>query len=109
MIRIYRQFLKALIVVVISASAQADVLPGYQSYNGVTNDVGPDLASVMEYDDTKAACDQYQADLDQYLIDNDSVLSQLSDVEANLAVMSEHEQYIVDNFVDTYDKEIVLQ
>lgn len=109
MIKKYHQFLKALIVFVISASTQADLLPGYQSYNGVTNDVGPDLASVMEYDDTKAACDQYQADLDQYLIDNDAVLSQLSDVETNLAVMSDHEQYIVDNFVDTYDRSTVLK
>ncbi|WP_285764985.1 hypothetical protein [Biformimicrobium ophioploci] len=84
-------------------------LPGYQSYNGVTNDVGPDLATVIEYDATKAACDQYQSDLDQYLIDNDATLSQLSDIEDNLGVMSDREQYIVDNFVDVYDEATVLR
>lgn len=98
-----------LALLLFTTAAHADLLPGYQSYNGVTNDVGPDLASVIEYDVTKAACDQYQADLDQYLIDNDAVLSQLSDAEDNLAVMSEYEQYVSDNFVDAYDKDTVLQ
>jgi len=90
-------------------SVQAAVQPGYQSYNGVTNDVGPDLATVIEYDVTKAACDNYQADLDQYLVNNNSTLSQLSDAEENLASLSEREQYIIDNFVDTYDRATVLQ
>ncbi|GMG88370.1 hypothetical protein MNKW57_26910 [Biformimicrobium ophioploci] len=93
----------------LASTVQAQPLPGYQSYNGVTNDVGPDLATVIEYDATKAACDQYQADLDQYLIDNDAVLSQLSDVETSMAVLSEHEQYIVDDFVNTYDEATTLK
>jgi len=92
-----------------TASAQAAVQPGYQSYNGVTNDVGPDLATVIEYDVTKQACDNYQADLDQYLVNNESTLSQLSAVEENLATLSEREQYIIDNFVDEYDRATVLQ
>ncbi|CAH0993062.1 hypothetical protein SIN8267_03201 [Sinobacterium norvegicum] len=89
-------------------TAHADVLPGYQSYNGFTNDVGPDLATVIEWDVTKPACDQYQADLDQYLIDNADVLSGISDEEASLADLSDREIYIIDNFVDTYDRQTLL-
>ncbi|MCA0900565.1 c-type cytochrome [Microbulbifer agarilyticus] len=101
--------LVAIVSLSIATGSQAQPLPGYQSYNGFTNDVGPDLATVIEYDATKAACDQYQSDLDQYLIDNDAILSQLSDVEVSMAVLSEHEQYIVDNFVNVYDEETLLK
>ncbi|WP_346839465.1 hypothetical protein [Microbulbifer sp. SAOS-129_SWC] len=99
-----------LFAVILTATAvQADPLPGYQSFNGITNDVGPDLATVIEYDATKAACDQYQTDLDQYLADNDAVLSQLDDNEVSMAVLSDQEQYIVDNFVNNYDEAKLLQ
>jgi cytochrome c5 len=109
MIKRCNLLLSSVVVTLITTSAQAAPLTGYQSYNGVTNDVGPDLASVIEYDDTKAACDLYQADLDQYIIDNDAVLSQLSDVKPTLADLSDQEQYIIDNFVDSYDEATVLQ
>ncbi|MFV8783122.1 hypothetical protein ACNKU7_11915 [Microbulbifer sp. SA54] len=109
MIRTVGRLLTALFLSTLGASVNAAPLPGYQSFNGVTNDVGPDLASVIEHDATKAACDQYQADLDQYLIDNDAVLSQLDDAEASMAVLSEHEQYIVDNFVNNYNEDALLK
>ena len=108
MIRIRNLLFHSVMLVFSIASVQAAVQPGYQSYNGFTNDVGPDLASVIEYDLTKPACDRYQADLDQYIINNDAVLSQLSDAEATLADMSEREVYIIENFVDTYDEETLL-
>ena len=98
------RLLIALFLTTTCVPALAQLLPGYQSFNGVTNDVGPDLSSVIEYDVTKAACDQYQADLDQFLLDNDATLSQLDDTETSLAELTEHEQYIVDNFVSTYDE-----
>jgi|GEM_PF-3972750 len=91
------------------SAAYAAPQPGYQSYNGVTNDVGPDLATVIEYRETQLACDQYQRDLDEYLLQNEEILSQLSDVEISSAVMSEHEQFVVDNFVAGYDREVLLR
>ena len=109
MIRTYKPILVAALMTLFAVMTYAQPLPGYQSYNGITNDVGPDLSSVIEYDTTKAACDQYQADLDQYLLDNDAVLAQLDDTEVSIAVLSEQEQYIVDNFVDTYDTDLLVK
>jgi hypothetical protein len=109
MIKKLKQLLNALMILLATTSAQAELLPGYQSYNGVTNDVGPGLAAVIEHDVTQAACEQYQSALDQYLVDNDAALGQLAGSKENLTTMSEQERYIVDNFVDRYDRDTVLK
>ncbi|WP_418296473.1 hypothetical protein [Microbulbifer sp. SA54] len=89
--------------------AQASVPAGYQSYNGVTVDVGPDIGTVIEHDTSKAACDQYQGDLDSYLQNNAGFLDTLSDDRPSPATPSPRDQYVLDNFVATYDRTTKLK
>lgn len=99
----------AFLVSVGATFANADVLEGYQSYNGVTNDVGPDLATVIEHDSSKQACDQYQSDLDAYLLNNADLLESLSDERPSPATPSPRDQLILDDFVDGYDQATKIQ